>query len=181
MNPSCDGCKKATDPKQSIDLEGGWSIGHYRGSEGFFGWLALQTKQHRMKMEDLCDDELKSLGVNLKKLEHGIYKYWESRGHPVERVYFMYLLEGLLEEDNVWHLHIHLVPRFKDIKCGMENKPGLHGDVIKGINAYAIASLKYLSDYPLPPFLDRQRWFRDELATREYEIVNGVHRHGFLS
>ncbi len=52
-----------------MSLRGGWSVGHYGGDEGFFGWLALQTVAHRMCMSDLTEDETAALGPNLQRLE----------------------------------------------------------------------------------------------------------------
>src|SRR5215831_2365383 len=110
---TCNGCKTAADESRSIRLPGGWSLNHYGGDEGFFGWLALQPIEHRLTLRDLSEVEAAALGPNLGRLEQGIYGYWQSAGQPADRVYAMYFLESQLESGHSWHLHIHVVPRFR--------------------------------------------------------------------
>lgn len=124
-------------------------MNHYGGPEGFFGWLALQTVQHRCNLGELSKSEARALGPNLRRLEKGIYDYWKTRGRQVDRVYVTYFLEGRLERKrgHDWHLHIHLVPRLHDLRPLMlkSNK--------REIDAYRISKL----GRKLPSPLDRQR------------------------
>src|SRR2546428_9924847 len=120
MNPACQGCQKAINSNQSVNLIGGWSLGHYGGCEGFFGWLALQTREHRRGMGDLSQAEADALGPILQKLENGIHNYWKSCGCPVARVYVRYFLEGLIQGEKAqWHLPFHLFPDFNALEASM--------------------------------------------------------------
>jgi diadenosine tetraphosphate (Ap4A) HIT family hydrolase len=145
-------------------------VNHYGGSEGFFGWLALQTVQHRCNLGDLRESEAKALGPNLRRLENGIYDFWKTLGCQVDRVYVMYFLEGQLERKSghEWHLHIHLVPRFHLVKPLMV-KPNK-----REVDAYRIATL----GRKLPSRLNRKTFGRQygqqRLVERELGIVRGV-------
>ena len=167
----CQGCKLAINPAKSVCLPGGWSVNHYGGSEGFFGWLALQTAKHRCTLRDLVRTEVEALGPNLRRLESGIYKYWENRGRPVSRVYVMYFLEGQLEAGHDWHFHVHVVPRFERLKrpMGKPHKPD-------EIDAYQIAKLSHI----LPSFLDRSAFEKRHGEPRrireDRRILDGVVR-----
>jgi len=167
MKLECKGCKIADDPTRSVVLPGEWSLNHYCGPEGFFGWLALQTVNHRCRLADLQRSEAAALAPNLRQLERGLYKYWQDRNHPVKRVYVMYFLESQLERGYPWHLHIHLVPRFRSLARLMPLRAG-------GINAYRIASLRRR----LPIYLDRDKYERRRgpaaRADEELNIVKGV-------
>ena len=164
---TCNGCKTAADESRSIRLPGGWSLNHYGGDEGFFGWLALQPIEHRLTLRDLSEVEAAALGPNLGRLEQGIYGYWQSAGQPADRVYAMYFLESQLESGHSWHLHIHVVPRFR---CLAELMPLSDG----GIDAYCIAKL---SD-KLPVELDRAAFAKKNGTparyARDLDIVRGV-------
>jgi len=178
----CDGCAKAHDSGQSLRLAGGWSVGHYGGGEGFLGWLALQTVEHRLGLTDLTLDEAARLGPILHGLEKGVYNYWQSRDRPIGRVYVMYFLEGLLEKKRTngrWHLHFHIVPRFEELKPSMSGKKDVLGDTISGVDAYLIAKLRAnRREFQLPSDLDRKTvemaYGRGELQRREFAIVQGV-------
>jgi diadenosine tetraphosphate (Ap4A) HIT family hydrolase len=177
VNPTCEGCQKAIDPGRSVPLKGGSSLGHYGGEEGFFGWLALQTIEHRYTLRDLSQGEADALGVVLRDLERGIYNYWQSRDRPVDRVYVMYFLESQLEPEHKWHLHFHLVPRFKSLDPSMRDKIDVLCKKVPGIDAYLISKLR--PDHPtyrLPSFLDRDAFKsrKAELKAEELKIVNGV-------
>jgi len=111
-------------------------------------------------------------------LEKGIYSYWKKRRRQVDRVYVMYFLEGQLERrrGHEWHLHIHLVPRFHDLKPLMLKRHK------REVDAYRIAKL-YRG---LPAFLDRRTFKnlhgKDRRAKEELRIVRGVRREaGFPS
>ena len=171
MYPNCKGCETADNGAKSVRLPGGWSVNHYGGPEGFFGWLALQTVKHRGTLSDLRPTEAATLGPNLRKLETGIYKYWKGHGRPVDRVYVMYFLEGQLEAGHEWHFHVHVVPRFQELKRLM-GKPHMPEE----IDAYQIAKLSHI----LPSFLDRvafkKRYGEPKRARVEGRILDGVVR-----
>jgi diadenosine tetraphosphate (Ap4A) HIT family hydrolase len=166
----CKGCTTAANPLRSVPLPGGWTVNHYGGNEGFFGWLALQPRRHADAVSDLTPSEAGALGPNLALVEHGVYRFWCTRGHKVARVYAMSFLEGQLETHTAerWHLHIHVVPRFV----------ALHGRMWDGkkktIDAYQIAKL----GKTLPQFLDRRACERRHgklaLQWADYGIVSGV-------
>jgi diadenosine tetraphosphate (Ap4A) HIT family hydrolase len=170
VKAGCKGCETAVDQTRSIALPGGWTVNHYTGREGFFGWLSLQTVQHRCTLSELDGVEVRALGSNLQRLERGIYAYWRRRRHPVARIYVMYLLEGLLERGNKWHLHIHLVPRFHCLARSMRPTGG------RGVDAYQIAKL--YRRHNVPAFMDRRH--RRDVADEEWKIVTGVVKAGRL-
>ena len=168
MKKRCNGCHPAIQ-ERSRELRGGWSLKQYEGVEGFFGWLALQTVKHRMKLGDLSASEARALGSHLRDLEKGIYSYWRRRGHAVDRIYVMYFLESLLTDSPEWHLHISLVPRFRALRRLLIRR-------YVGVDAYQIAKLRS----KLPHFLDRRAYRKEhgEDALREegLRIVDGVLR-----
>jgi len=159
-----------------------WSINHYQSNEGFFGWLALQPVAHRRTLAELTLAESQTLGPVIQGLESGTYRHWETLGHPVERVYLMYFLEGLIEPGgDRWHLHFHLVPRFEALGPSMSGKTDVVGETVSGIDAYLIGKLRPRHPtYPLPSWLDR-RAFKGQhgsqaLQHKELEIVRAVAR-----
>ena len=181
MNSECWGCRKANDNRRSVLLGSGWSLGHYESDrESFLGWLALQPAACRPTMGHLTEEEAAGLGPILTKLEKGIYDYWLSREYPVERVYVMYLNEGLLEKkgDEPQHFHFHLVPRFKALASSMSNKTDVLGVKDSNIDAYLIGKLRLNSSkYHLPEVLDRMSCNLQNshpLTYTEFEIVEGV-------
>lgn len=166
----CEGCTIAANPYRSIDLPGGWTVNHYGGKEGFFGWLAVQPKRHCDTIRHLWPHEAAALGPNLMLLERGTYRHWASRGYTVSRVYVMYFLEGQLETPSckTAHLHFHVVPRF-DVLAG-----AMWDEKERTLDAYRIAKLKPY----LPSFLNRHVFERTHgrAATEnaDYGITSGV-------
>jgi hypothetical protein len=77
----CAGCQRAQGlhsiPGGVIGLPGDWSVSHYAGGEGFLGWLALQPRFHRDRLQDLTKEELLALGPNLRALDFGLTEYWK--------------------------------------------------------------------------------------------------------
>jgi diadenosine tetraphosphate (Ap4A) HIT family hydrolase len=179
----CKSCETAVDAKKSVKLPGGlWSANHYGGSEGFFGWLALQPIAHRRTLAELTRAESRALGPAIRMLENGIDRYWRERRHRVERVYVMYFLEGLLEPGgDPSHLHFHLVPRFEALGPSMSGKTDVVGELVPGIDAYLIGKLRPgHPTYPLPSWLDRHAFKAQHgaqaLESKELEIVQAVVR-----
>jgi hypothetical protein len=119
----CDGCKfsirKIKPEKIRIELDGDWILNHYDGKEGFLGWMALQPRYHRMGLTELGASEAKALVRNVQKVEIGLRHYWSIifSDDPIEKVYLAYFLEGDSDrpEPSKWHLHIHLIPRTKEM------------------------------------------------------------------
>jgi diadenosine tetraphosphate (Ap4A) HIT family hydrolase len=118
----CSGCEISQGlksvPGGVIKLPGDWVVNHYGGAEGFLGWLALQPRFHRMALSELTDRELQNLGPNIRSLDRGLSQYWRLRypSDPVERVYVVYFFESEFESPPMarpYHLHIHIIPRFK--------------------------------------------------------------------
>jgi hypothetical protein len=180
VEASCYGCETAGDLTRSVVLPGGWSVNHYGGSEGFFGWLALQPFAHRATLANLNPTELHALGPYLQHLERGISNYWAARKHPVARVYVMYFLEGQLEPDGSKHLHFHLVPRFNEMDQSMRDKLDVLDKKVRGIDAYLIAKLRPNNHtYRLPSAFDRGALTESAREELEIEIVKGVWAAGF--
>src|SRR4029450_8349663 len=86
MTPLSEGCVGCRIAQNALLLDGGWTLNHYGGREGFFGWLAIQPREHVPTLRELRDGQLRALGPNLSRLERGIYDYWAMHGHTVDRV-----------------------------------------------------------------------------------------------
>ena len=117
-DPDCMGCETSQDhevPGGIVRLPGKWVLNHYRGSEGFLGWLALQTDVHRMSLAKLSQQELRTLGPNVKDVDEALSDYAINVFRDVlERLYIVYFFESAGVEP--YHLHIHLIPRYASIE-----------------------------------------------------------------
>jgi diadenosine tetraphosphate (Ap4A) HIT family hydrolase len=119
-NDWCNGCKISRCLKARhggiIETDGNWILNHYAGWEVFFGWMALQSRYHRMELTDLTPDETKALGKNIQNIDLALRQYWSLKfpSDPIQRVYVVYFFES-----EGYHLHIHLIPRSK--KLGQDN------------------------------------------------------------
>jgi len=115
-------------------LTGDWIVNQYGGSEGYLGWLALQPRFHYNDLSDLTATELHALGPNLKDLDGVLKQYWRLQfpADEIRRVYIVYFFESKFrktcKEDEEFHLHIHVIPRFESLgqpggllvsKCGV--------------------------------------------------------------
>ena len=114
----CTGCKysRGRDEEgkkvQVVHLRGGWCVNHYRGGEGYLGWLALQPREHRCSIAKLTSKERTSLGQNIWDLDRAIAKYWARQFQErIARLYFVYFFESA--RTHPFHLHVHLIPRFE--------------------------------------------------------------------
>ncbi len=100
-----------------VDLDGGWTVNHYGGSEGYLGWLVLQPRAHKKEFTRLSKKELQSLGENIKRTEISLRNYWELKfpDDLIQRVYVVYFFEydSVSVKPKDYHLHIHLIPRTK--------------------------------------------------------------------
>ena len=107
-----------------VELEGGWVLNHCGGENTYLGYLILQTKCHRVDFGDLSPEEAKSLGMNIKRINDSIRKYWESiyPEDQVELVHVAYLNETPYIRRHIYlsnrpqlsresHVHIHLLTR----------------------------------------------------------------------
>ena len=112
------GCETSQDhevPGGIVRLPGKWVLNHYRGSEGYLGWLALQPDAHRMSLAELSQQELCSLGSNLKAVDIALGDYAINVFRDVlEHLYIVYFFESAGVEP--YHLHIHLIPRYASIE-----------------------------------------------------------------
>jgi len=126
----CAGCQRAQGlhsiPGAVIGLPGDWSVSHYAGGEGFLGWLALQPRFHRDRLQDLTKAELLALGPNLRALDFGLTEYWKLQfpDDLFQRVYVVYFFEAAFETPppkEQFHLHIHVIARSgtigEQLKC----------------------------------------------------------------
>jgi diadenosine tetraphosphate (Ap4A) HIT family hydrolase len=110
---SCKGCCLARDPVKSVVLPGGWTVNHYGDKDTFLGRLALQPRRHVMEFAKLRPRELKAFGPNIKRIECSLSRYFETQyDDHVDRLYVAYFFEYA---DEGWHLHVHLIPRFRSI------------------------------------------------------------------
>jgi diadenosine tetraphosphate (Ap4A) HIT family hydrolase len=122
-----------------IDLPGDWTLNHYGGDEGFLGWLALQPRYHQMELTDLCPNQAAALGGNIQHIDIALRQYWSIHfKDPIERVYVVYFFESEFDEPKKeqYHLHIHLIPRTKQLAEGLRTEDG------SSINAWDIPTLR---------------------------------------
>jgi diadenosine tetraphosphate (Ap4A) HIT family hydrolase len=119
----CEGCKISLNQKKVsggiIELGKYWIANHYMGNEGFLGWLALQPKEHYIKMQDLPSEVAEEMGIAIKNLSNLLTKYWEWKWKDdnLERIYVTYFFESFFNtSETKYHLHIHLIPRTKKLK-----------------------------------------------------------------
>lgn len=131
----CKGCKISRGIEEPtggiIKLDGNWIINHYGGDEGFLGWIALQSRFHRMELTDLSANEAKALGSNIQNIDVALRQYWSIhfQSDPIRRVYVVYFFESAFEESSdKYHLHIHLIPRterFRPLSIRIEKTHGI--------------------------------------------------------
>jgi diadenosine tetraphosphate (Ap4A) HIT family hydrolase len=124
-DPNCAACAFSQGARAPIagtvvPLPGNWTVNQYGGGEAYLGWLALQPRYHRTALSQLTDEELQSLGPNLKSLDGILTRYWQDKypEDPVVRTYVVYFFESEFQRppDNPpFHLHIHVIPRFKSL------------------------------------------------------------------
>jgi len=113
---SCKGCDISREiekkPGGIIDLEGDWILNHFAGDGVFLGWMALQPRFHRMKFTDFTDDEAKALGKNIQNINMALCEYWSIHfpKDPIEKLYVV-----CFHESEEYHIHIHLIPRSKEL------------------------------------------------------------------
>jgi diadenosine tetraphosphate (Ap4A) HIT family hydrolase len=108
----------------AVLLPGGWALTHYRGSEGWLGWLALHPRAHRMQLAELSGREAAALGPNIVRIERALVEYWRHAfaDDPIVRMYVVYFFESAFQDPplpQAYHLHIHLIPRFGSLAGGM--------------------------------------------------------------
>lgn len=143
MEEKCDcckvikGCVNKCYQKILVPLEGGWVLNHYGGSDTYLGRLVLQTQCHYTKWEELQNRELKYLGKNIQLINICLRKFWE-KAYPkdcIEQIYATYFNEapykkGLIGDklNEELHVHIHLLPRTKEMREAMccSDKLGWH-------------------------------------------------------
>ena len=164
----CDACKlllPASHPKHNppkwgegiILLNGqgtGWALNHYGSSEGYLGWIALTTVEHREQISDLSPVELMELGPHIQHVDQYLRDYWDARFHgdPVEQVYVNCLMEGLHDQQHgkptpsPWHLHFRLIPRFRSLDPLMREYQSTWSS---GINAWDVYKVGKRPDFPL--------------------------------
>jgi hypothetical protein len=128
----CSGCRISqgliSKPGGLLKLPGDWVANQYAGGEGYLGWLALQPRFHRMELGQLSTTELECLGPNISSLDGGLRAYWRLQypSDPVEKVYVVYFFESPNEDpppNERFHLHIHVIPRFKSLDHFLRCQP----------------------------------------------------------
>lgn len=117
----CAGCRLAhrldTMTGGFIPLGEYWMVNHNGGSEAFLGWLVMQPRQHRTKLSEFTDEELREFGIQTQRLEKALCETWSKvqPNDPIKRVYVALFSESALQKDAYWHIHFHVVPRTKSI------------------------------------------------------------------
>lgn len=121
---TCSGCEISQGVRpvagKVAALPGDWTVNQYGGGEGYLGWLALQPRYHRTRLTDLAPGEVTALGSNLQALDRVLTQYWTLQfpDDPIDRVYVAYFYESAFEdppEPKPYHLHIHVIPRFRSL------------------------------------------------------------------
>jgi len=126
-----------------IPLPGGWIVNHYALEEGYLGYLALQTGEHRERFAELSKTEADALGKNMKKVEKALREYWAKNfpDDPIEHVYMVSFCEHLE------HLHFHVFPRPKSfMKLALCTKACTQYSEIEGQGGGAYAWNIYLAN-----------------------------------
>ncbi|MBM4288659.1 MAG: hypothetical protein FJ126_01340 [Deltaproteobacteria bacterium] len=146
-----------------IELDGDWILNHYGGSEGFLGWMALQTRYHRMDFNDLRYAELIALGGNIKKIKNALYDYWRDkfREDQIGRVYIVYFFEGIFDKNpSNYHLHLHIIVRTKQIGELLKNQyfGEFKNVAYPNINAWMIHYLKRIPSDEIKKYIFWQRY-----------------------
>ena len=158
-DPKCEGCNISRKRNKAlerlpgnivIDLPGDWTLNHYGSSEGFLGWLALQLRYHRMELNQLLPNEAAALGRNIQDIDIALRQYWSIHfKDPIQRVYVVYFFEGAFDEPKreLYHLHIHLIPRTKKFAHTLNKKK--RGSEIVAWNIYTLREeMKKLCAFP---------------------------------
>jgi len=102
-----------------IPLGSHWIVNHYSyQKERFLGWLVVQPIQHRMRISEMTDEELKEFGIMAQRLEDALVTTYNAShvDDKIEIVYLVRLGESTLGERAEWHLHWHVVPRTSSLK-----------------------------------------------------------------
>ena len=73
-----------------------------------------------MALSELTPSEAAAMGPNVQVLDEILTRYWtlEFPSDPVERVYVVYFFESEFtrpKPKELWHLHIHVIPRPHDL------------------------------------------------------------------
>lgn len=156
---NCDGCAVSQRTKRPIfsssiiTLPGDWVINQYGGGEGYLGWLALQPRFHRKSLSELSGDELRELGPNIVLIQRLLNRYWKSsfRKDPLLRLYVVYFFESPFDRPaSLFHLHIHLIPRTKDLGKLLRVFPDrrVTAQSAQEINAWKVPELTTSGSFP---------------------------------
>ena len=182
----CDACKlllPASDPEHKPPYRGGgiilldgqgtgWALNHYGSSEGYLGWIALTTVEHREQISDLSPVELMEIGPHLRQVDQFLRDYWERCFHdPVEQVYVNCFMEGLHDlkysrpAPSPWHFHFRLIPRFQSLDPLMRE---YQDSWSSGVNAWEVYKLSKRADFPRQyhPDKDNTKALMDYLGER---------------
>jgi diadenosine tetraphosphate (Ap4A) HIT family hydrolase len=104
------------DLKYVVELDGGWILDHNSDEKSYLGYLILATKKHVEDLDKLSLEQASTLGINIKRINYSLKKYWLANFDDViERIHIAYLNEGpfIAKDMNGSHVHFHIVPRTK--------------------------------------------------------------------
>jgi diadenosine tetraphosphate (Ap4A) HIT family hydrolase len=124
---NCKGCNITRSQPRGGIIEIGkhWLVNQYWGGEGFLGWLALQPREHHMRLEELSDEEASEMGRAIKDVKMRLNKYWEKEWphDRLDRLYVTYFFESVFDNNPTeYHLHIHLIPRTRKMRALISKK-----------------------------------------------------------
>jgi diadenosine tetraphosphate (Ap4A) HIT family hydrolase len=123
--------------QKEIVFPGGWFLNPYGGGEGFLGWMALSPIRHRTDFGELDQVELLNLGSNIQWVDKILREYFNRVFHDtLERLYVVYFFESYFDSPD-YHLHIHLIPRTKNMIGGER------ATKVAGWNIYKLAQEPY--------------------------------------
>jgi diadenosine tetraphosphate (Ap4A) HIT family hydrolase len=118
------------DLKYVVELDGGWILDHNSDEKSYLGYLILATKKHVEDLDKLSLEQASTLGINIKRINYSLKKYWLANFDDViERIHIAYLNEGpfIAKDMNGSHVHFHIVPRTKKMIPDYNgDKIGLH-------------------------------------------------------
>jgi len=145
-HPLCKSCGiyhgRERPPGGFVKLGEHWFVNHYMGPEGFFGWLALSPVKHFNNIFEIDknnEEILKDLGTQFKKLCEALRDYWKTTKYfkkdkdKIKKIYLALLAESINDKNDhddielykklkgkkeleKWHLHFHVIPRYKNLK-----------------------------------------------------------------
>ncbi len=144
---NCKGCKilePLSQPRGGvIEIGRHWLVNQYWGAEGFLAWLALQPREHWMRLEELSEDAARDMGIVIKAVKKSLKSYWKKEWpqDELDRLYVTYFFDSVFDNNPTkYHLHIHLIPRTRRMRS-LISKEG-------SINCWKIYKISKMDNFP---------------------------------